>query len=77
MGGENTAATIYFKSVEHVVKVTAKRRLFLVTSVTPRPVTGLSVSRILGKNRNYLLAAGFTYKQRRNNKNEGTKKRKK
>ena len=55
MGGENTA-TSYFKSVEHVVEVTTKRRLFLVTSVTPistqtmvvsgrRPVTGLSVSR--------------------------------
>ena len=34
MGGENTA-TSCFKSVEHVVEVTAKRRLFLVTSVTP------------------------------------------
>ena len=30
MGGENTATTSYFKSVEHVVEVTAKRRLFLV-----------------------------------------------
>ena len=33
MGGENTATS--FKSVEHVVEATAKRRLFLVTSVTP------------------------------------------
>ena len=31
MGGKNTAST----SVEHVVEVTAKRRLFLVTSGTP------------------------------------------
>ena len=36
MGGENTATiNSYFNSVEHVVEVTAKRRLFLVTSVTP------------------------------------------
>ena len=39
MGGENTAVTTTssFKSVEHAVEVTAKfkRRLFLVTSVTP------------------------------------------
>ena len=34
MGGENTAASS-FKSVEHVVEVKAKRRLFLVTPVTP------------------------------------------
>ena len=51
MGGKNTASS----SVEHKVEVTVKRRLFLVTSVTPistlklvqsrrRPVTGLSVS---------------------------------
>ena len=37
MGGENTAPTSDFKSVEHVAGVTAKRRLFLVTSVTPIP----------------------------------------
>ena len=39
MGGENTAVTTTssFKSVEHVIEVTAKRRLFLVTSVTPIP----------------------------------------
>ena len=40
MGGENTAAvttTSYFESVEHVVEVTAKSRLILVTSVTPIP----------------------------------------
>ena len=52
-----------FKSVEHVVEVTAQKRLFLVKSVTPmftlkmvqsgrQPVTGLSVSRILRKNPN-------------------------
>ena len=36
MGGENTATrSSSFKSVEHVVEVTAKRRLFQVTSVTP------------------------------------------
>ena len=35
MGGEHTATTSSFKSVEQVVEVTAKRRLFLVTSVTP------------------------------------------
>ena len=37
MGGENKATKSYFKSVEHVVEVTAKRRLLLVTSVTPIP----------------------------------------
>ena len=31
MGGKNTASS----SVEHVVEVTVKSRLFLVTSVTP------------------------------------------
>ena len=37
MGGENTAVTTtnLVESVEHVVEVTAKGRLFLVTSVTP------------------------------------------
>ena len=51
MGGKNTASN----SVEHVVEVTVKRRLFLVTIITPistlkliwsrrRPVKGLSVS---------------------------------
>ena len=37
MGGESTTTTSYFKRVEHVVEVTAKRGLFLVTSVTPIP----------------------------------------
>ena len=40
MGGENTAvvaSTSSFKSVEHVVEVTARERLFLGTSVTPIP----------------------------------------
>ena len=60
MGGENTANTYEvcsrFKSGGHVVEVTAKIRLFLVTSITPvstqkmvesgrRHVTGLSASR--------------------------------
>ena len=35
MGEENTTMRRSFNSVEHVVEVTAKRRLFLVTSVTP------------------------------------------
>ena len=38
MGEENTAVTAVrscFTGMEHVVEVTAKRRLFLVTSVTP------------------------------------------
>ena len=35
MGEENTTMRRSFNSVEHVVEVTAKRRLFLVMSVTP------------------------------------------
>ena len=99
MGGENTAVTTTssFKSVEHVqvcvVEVTAKRLLFLVTSVTPistlkmngtvwtaarhRAVCRPYTVRSTWENPNQLLAASFTCTRRWNNKNEETKKPKK
>ena len=93
MGGENTATTSSFKSVEHAVEVTAKRRLFLVASVTPIPtlkvMPGIVWTAARHKaaecqpytwEKSLLIVGGWLYvlyQQRRKNKKEETKKRKK
>ena len=60
MGGENTAAAVTttsaFKSVEHMVEVTAKRRVFWVTSVTS--VTPIPTLKVILRSTWYSLDGG-------------------